>query len=166
VPTGDPHDYLVRRVAFAFLQRETGIRGDLLSWKVLLQGFEYEGARVPLIGPQGIFKPAMLDLPISLTTAPIIEGRPRPYEDEIESGGTIIYRYRGTNPAHPDNVGLRRAMITRTPLIYNFGVTRGHYLPVWPVLIVGDDPSALTFRVEADDPLYTSSISEASGIDT
>ena len=124
--SGAPHDHLVRRAAFDFLKRETGIRGEVLPWNALSQGFVYKGARVPLIGPQGIFKPAILDLPISLTTVPIIEGRPRPYEDEIDSGGTILYRYRGTNPAHPDNVGLRRAMLTKTPLIYNLG---GHPKP-------------------------------------
>ena len=78
MPSSDPHDYLVRRAAFDFLRRETGIRGEVLPWSVLSHGFVYEGTRVPLIGPQGIFKPAILDLPISLTTAPIIEGRPRP----------------------------------------------------------------------------------------
>lgn len=165
MPTRDTQDSLVRSAAFDFLRRETELRGEVLPWSVLSHSFSYHGARVPLIGPQGIFKPAVLELPISITTAPIIEGKPRPYEDEIEAGGAILYRYRGTNPAHPDNVGLRRAMVTRTPLIYNFGVTVGHYLPVWPVFIVGDDPHALTFRVEADDPLYSSTVKEDTDID-
>jgi putative restriction endonuclease len=51
-------------------------------------------------------------------------------------------------------------MVTRTPLIYNFGVTKGSYLPVWPVFVVGDDPRTLVFRVEADDPLYAPIVGE------
>jgi putative restriction endonuclease len=55
----------------------------------------FEGKRVPLISPQGIFKPQILDLPLTIKTAPIIEGRPRPYDDEFEESGLLRYRYRG-----------------------------------------------------------------------
>jgi putative restriction endonuclease len=55
-------------------------------------------------------------------------------------------------------------MTTRTPLIYNFGVTKGQYLPVWPVFVIGDDPQALAFRVEADDPLSALTAGEGSEI--
>ena len=48
----------------------------------------------------------------------------------------IQYRYRGNDPNHRDNVGLRRAMELRVPLIYLFGMVPGQYLPVYPVLIV------------------------------
>jgi putative restriction endonuclease len=37
------------------------------------------------------------------------------------------------------------------PLIYFFGIEKGHYLPTWPVFIVGDDPQNLTFNVSIDD---------------
>lgn len=48
--------------------------------------------RVPLVGPQGIFKPSILDeMPLTITTAPIVEGRERPYEDRVEEGGVILY---------------------------------------------------------------------------
>lgn len=160
MPSANSHDASVRQAAFDFLRRETELRGEVLPWSVLSHGFAYEGTRVPLIGPQGIFKPAVLELPISITTTPVVEGKPRPYEDEIDAGGSIIYRYRGTKPGHPDNVGLRSAMLTRTPLIYNFGVTIGHYLPVWPVFVVGDDPQMLAFRVEADDPVCAARVGE------
>jgi putative restriction endonuclease len=77
---------------------------------VLERGFDFEGTRVPLIGPQGIFKPALLDLPLSFTTVPIVEGQPRPYEDEVGDDGLIRYRYRGTDPQHRDNVWLRTCL--------------------------------------------------------
>lgn len=152
MPSED-HDFRVRRAAFEFLRAQTELLGDVLPWAVLQRGFDFEGRRVPLVSQQGIFKPAILDLPISIrTTPPPLEG-PRPYDDQIDASGRILYRYRGTDARHPENQGLRRAMTTRTPLVYAFGITEGRYLPLWPVFIVGDDPSALAFRIEADDPL-------------
>jgi putative restriction endonuclease len=102
---------------------------------------------VPLLGPQGIFKPAVLpELPLSITTAP--DG---PYDDSFTPAGLLSYRYRGVDPNHRDNVGLREAMRLKTPLVYFHGVVPGQYLAIWPVFIVGDDPSGLTFTVAADD---------------
>lgn len=95
---------------------------------------------------------------------PVVEGRERPYEDEIDPDGLLVYRYRGTNAEHPDNAGLRRAMLRRVPLIYFYGLVPGEYLPVWPVFVVGDLPEALTFRVAVDAPntLWSSDSSGAS----
>ena len=62
---------------------------------ILVQGFDFRGRRIPLIGPQGIFKPAALDLPLSITTAPLVLGSPRPYNDHIGYDGLLKYRYRG-----------------------------------------------------------------------
>ena len=146
------HDAQVRAAAFRFLAEQTLIHGpDGLPWKVLEGGFDFEGVRVPLFvrGP-GIFKPAILDLPLSMTTAPQVEGRARPYEDELSEGGRILYRYRGTDPMHRDNVGLRRAMEAKLPLVYLFGLVPGLYLPTWPAIIVDDDPGRLTFTVQVD----------------
>ena len=35
------------------------IHEDGLQWTLLYRGFDFQGRRVPVIGPQGIFKPAM-----------------------------------------------------------------------------------------------------------
>jgi len=145
-------DSRVRAAAFEFLAEQTRLRGEVLAWETLSRGFDFNGTRVPLVGPQGIFKPSVLtDVPLTIRTAPIVEGRERPYEDRVEEGGVILYRYRGTDPRHPDNVGLRRAMQRETPLVYLYGLVPGRYLPVWPVYIVGDDPQALAFKVAVDD---------------
>jgi putative restriction endonuclease len=145
-------DQRVRLQAFAFLAEQMERHGEVLSRDVLAAGFRFEGTRVPLLDPQGIFKPAILpELPLSLTTVPIVEGQDRPYEDEVGPDGLLRYRYRGTDPAHRDNQGLRRAIARRVPLIYLFGVVPGQYMPVWPIFIVGDDPGALTFTVAVDD---------------
>ena len=145
-------DALVRSAAFAFLTEQTRTRGEVLPYRVLSDGFTWRGTRVPLLGPQGIFKPAVLrQMPLSIATAPEKTGRPRPYEDAVDPDGLLLYRYRGTDPAHRDNIGLRLAMKRRAPLVYLFGIERGWYLPGWPAYVVHDEPSDLTFTVALDD---------------
>ncbi|MGI8775377.1 MAG: HNH endonuclease [Actinomycetota bacterium] len=141
-----------RLAAFNFLEHQVDLHGDVLPRKILQDGFTFEGARVPLMGPQGIFKPAVMqDMPLTITTVPLVPGKEPPYQDEIAEGGLISYKYRGTDPHHRENAGLRRAMQTQTPLIYLFGVIPGYYMPVWPVFIVGDDPKSLSFTVAVDE---------------
>ncbi len=143
----------VRAAAFEFLRKLTEQHGDALPHRKLREGFEHDGVRVPLLGPQGIFKPAaMRGMPLTITTSPVVKGKPRPYDDEITPDGLIVYRYRGTDPNHRENVGLRRAMETRTPLIYLYGLVPGQYAAAWPAYIVGDDPASLTFTVAVDEP--------------
>lgn len=157
----ESHDYAVRLAAFRFLEEQTRHRPDgLVPRSSLQQGFDFRGSRVPLLGPQGIFKPAILDVPLSITTVPPSDRKPRPYDDQIGSDGTIRYRYRGIDAAHPDNRGLHRAMQERQPLVYNYGIVEGLYFPVWPVFVVADDPANLLFHVEVDDPSAALRVSE------
>ncbi len=143
-------DSQVRMKAFEFLDRALTFHGQTLPRALLEKGFDFEGTRVPLLGPQGIFKPAILDVPLSITTVPEKEGRARPYEDAI-TDGLLTYRYRGTDPRHRDNVGLRTAMTRGLPLVYFFGVVEGSYLPVFPARIVGDDSWGLAFKVSLEE---------------
>jgi putative restriction endonuclease len=143
-------DTAVRLAAFEFLGQQSRLYPDTIPRTVLAEGFLFEGRRVPLVGPAGIFKPALLDIPLSVTTVPLLPDRPRPYEDEVDLDGRFVYRYRGTDPTHPDNEGLRRAMERRVPLVYFVGTTIGQYVALWPAYIVGDDPGALSFRIEVD----------------
>src|SRR5215470_8735684 len=111
-------DVRVRMAAFQFLEEQQQLHPDYYPWKVLSDGFTFDGRRVPLLGPQGIFKPAILPrIPLTIATAPEVEGRPRPYEDQFIDKDLLVYRYRGTDPQHHENVGLRLAMQQRTPLI-------------------------------------------------
>lgn len=115
---------------------------------VLSEGFQFEDRRVPLVGPQGIFKPAVCpELPLTITTSP----SGGPYSDSFADDHRLLYSYRGTDPNHRENVGLRECMRRRAPLIYLFGLIPGRYLPIWPVFIVADNPDALCFTVMADD---------------
>lgn len=152
VMTEDDRDRLVRLAAFTFLQDLVNLHGEVLPAGSVRTGFLFQDHRVPLQGPQGIFKPAVMSVPLSITTAPLVAGRERPYDDEV-GDGVLRYRYRGTDPHHRDNVGLRTATKDRLPLVYFHGIAKGQYLAQWPVFITEDDATSLTFTVEVDDPL-------------
>ena len=72
-------DSEVRLAAFEWLKSREIEYGDVLSRQVLQQGFSHKGQRVPLLGPQGIFKPRILpSIPLSITTTP-----KSPYDDSF-----------------------------------------------------------------------------------
>lgn len=139
----------IRHAVFDWLSTQVELYGDVLPRKLIEQGLEYQGNRVPLVGPKGIFKPAVLsDAPLSITTTPN-----SPYNDAFRENSLLSYSYRGTDPAHPDNVGLRNAMQQKIPLVYFHGIIPGKYVAAWPVYIVGDHPERLRFTVAMDDAL-------------
>lgn len=152
-------DSRVRAAAFQWLGQQRELHGEILSRSVLAEGFQFEATRVPLVGPQGIFKPRILSgAPLSITTAP--RG---PYDDSIASG-LLRYAYRGTDPEHPDNRGLRTAMQLRLPLVYLYGLSPGQYAAAWPVFVVGDRRRELFFDVAVDDEQMWGSASPESAI--
>jgi putative restriction endonuclease len=139
-------DQSARFAIFEWLTEQRAREGDVLSWATLKAGATVLGRRIHLLGPQGIFKPAGFELPLSITTSPR-----SPYSDRFESESVLRYSYRGGDAQHPDNVGLRRAMTQRVPLVYFHGIEKGAYLATYPVFVTGDEPGGLTFRVQADD---------------
>lgn len=132
--------------AFRWLTEQSMALGDVFPRSLLEKGFLFEGTQIPFVSPQGIFKPKMLSLPLSITT--VFGG---PYKDSFTKDGLLLYKYRGTDPKHRDNVGLRELMRMNRPLIYFHGIKEGQYLAVWPVYIVGDNPGTLSFKVAVDD---------------
>jgi len=128
-----PLDLAIRLAAFRFLERLSRFHGEALPYQALAAGFEFEGVRIPLLGPQGIFKPQVMDLPLSIMTSPPTPRRPRPYDDGFEADGLIRYRYRGNQSDidHRDNAGLREALRRGTPLVYFHGLFIGKYKAVW-----------------------------------
>ncbi len=148
-------DFQIRTAAFNWLEKQVLLHGDLLPRKILEQGFYFHGQRVTLLGPPGIWKPKALELPISITT--VANG---PYDDVITTKGMLEYRYRGTDPHHRDNVGLRETMRNNIPLIYFLGIEPGKYLAEWPVFIVEDLPQTLIFRVLIDEKSLVESYDE------
>jgi len=145
-------DQKVRLTAFQWLGKEVDLCGsEVLPRTLLMQGFELEDQRIPLMSQQGIFKPRVLqEIPLSITTTPS-----GPYDDQVKDDHIILYRYRGTDPQHPENIGLRTAMLRHTPLVYFYGIVPGQYMAIWPVFIVGDQPDALAFEVAVDDLSYS-----------
>ncbi|MDN5764576.1 MAG: HNH endonuclease [Humibacillus sp.] len=115
-----------------------------------IKDFRFDGAPLPLMDLQrGIRKPAVLEAALSFRTVYRPEGADRPYEDAVGVDGLIRYKYRGTDPDHPDNRALRVAMNRRLPLIWFFGVGTARYLPTYPVFIIKEEPNELQFVVDA-----------------
>jgi len=48
-------DQRVRLAAFQWLRAQMDVHGEVLPRSILAQGFMFDGRRVPLLGPQGIF---------------------------------------------------------------------------------------------------------------
>jgi len=139
-------DWLVRQAAFRFVEQLAEQHNGVVPWGALVNDFNFQGQRVVLIGASGIWKPAQLELPISIQTSPS-----DPYSDSPGPDGLLHYRYQGTDPSNRWNVGLREVMNLGRPLLYFRAVEKGWYTPLWPLVIVGDNPSALTFTMACED---------------
>lgn len=136
----------IRLAVFQWLEEQTRF-DDVLDWSTLLNGFTFEGQRISLVGQQGIWKPKVFEfIPLSIRTSYQSD-----YRDGVTADGLLYYRYRGTDPRHRDNAGLREAMHKQVPLVYFHGLVPGKYLSAWPVYIVGEDPVNLAFVAALDD---------------
>lgn len=138
-------DRWIRSRAFDWLAEQVSFHGDVLPRELLAAGFALNGVRVPLVGPQGIFKPKVMLAPLSITT--VLKG---PYDDSFGEDGLLRYRYRGVDPNHHENRGLRYVMEEALPLAYFHGIVSGKYWVTWPVFVVADDPSSLTVTVDLE----------------
>jgi putative restriction endonuclease len=139
-------DLEIRLAAFDWISKQAKIHRDVLPRELLREGFEFQGHRIPLVSPQGIFKPKLCDLPLTITST--LKG---PYDDYYGPDGFLHYKYRGDNTQHRDNVGLREALRNNISLIYLRSIMPGKYTAFWPIYIVGDDPASLTFKVALDN---------------
>ena len=141
-------DLDIRLHAFRWLDDLRSHEGDVLARTTLLSGFDHGGVRIGLMSPaQGIWKPAACSLPLSVATT--VGG---PYADAFDrDSGRIRYSYRGTDPQHRDNRGLRTAMQDRVPLVYLHAVEAGQYLAFYPAFVTQDEPALLRFWVQVDD---------------
>ena len=139
-------DGSIRRAVFDWLTEQRVEHGEALS-RISLLNWKLNDHRIPLLGPQGIFKPAVCELPISVTT---VAGGP--YADNFDARtGTVRYAYRATHPDHRDNVLLRRVAAERVPLVYFHGIEPGRYVAIYPAFVVDDDRAALMFTLQVDD---------------
>lgn len=144
------------------VEGENALRVEAMKWLdgreqprvdyAWLSTFEYDGQRVPLMDRQrGIRKPAGMAAALAIRTTFTSPGQTPPYADAVGADGLQRYKYRGDDPAHPENVALRRALELNLPLIWFVGVASGLYEPIYPVWVVGDDPSQLEFALALDE---------------
>lgn len=142
---GRSRELSIRLRAFEWLAEQQLVHGDVLPRALLARGVETEEGYIPLVSPQGIFTPRGFNYPLTITT--VADG---PYPDRFLDEDRLLYKYRGTDPQHRDNVLLRNAKRDEVPLIYLLGVAAGQYFPIFPIFVVGDDPRTLEFTVVAD----------------
>jgi putative restriction endonuclease len=122
---------------------------EVLSFEDLAS-FTYAGQRIPLMDRQrGIRKPASLDTALSIRTTFTPPGATPPYADAEGSDGFLRYKYRGTDPEHPENVALRRCLERRLPLIWFIGIGAG-YVAKYPVYLIDDERRQLQFAIAVD----------------
>jgi putative restriction endonuclease len=147
---GDDLDTRMRLAMFAHLDRVTaahpgGVPSDVVN------SFVFDGRPLRLIVQPGIRKPAQLAAALTIRTTFTPDGGDAPYQDGFDEDGTLRYKWRGTDPTHPDNRALREAMARRAPLAYFSPVARGVYQPFFPVYLVEEDPLRHEFAVDLGD---------------
>lgn len=140
-------DFQIRLAAFEWLRKVIEMYGEVLEYSFLKTGFEFKGSNICMIGQTGIWKPKQCQYPISVMTS--VKGI---YNDQYdENDEYIVYKYRGENPHHHDNVGLRNLMIHNLPLIYYKGISKGKYMPIFPVYIHHDDQKNLQVLLQVEE---------------
>jgi len=135
----------IRFNIFEWLRTRSTFNGGSFTRNDLTYGYSFQGKTIHLMGPQGIWTPKGFEAPISITTT--TEG---PYDDGLLDDGILHYSYRGTDPQHRDNRGLRVAYQKRIPLIYFKAIMPGIYNAVWPIFILRDNPDALNVEAAID----------------
>jgi putative restriction endonuclease len=153
----DQEEIEFREAAFAWI-RARQLRTPFFTREDLSQ-FEYKGTKHRLIGPfTGIWKVTSLsDSAIAISTAYVPDGSPRPYEDGEGVDGLQRYKWRGTDPSHSDNRGLRRAMERHLPILWLVGIgyvpgTREQlFEPRFPVYLIGEEQAEHQFVVGLEE---------------
>lgn len=152
----DP-DHALRLAANDAARRLSHRYDDIVPLSELRRGFIFEGERVSFGSFQrGIYRarrqlgPAAL----TLTTAPTVPGKPRPYDDELDAETrTIVYHYRDGPIDQPDNRALRAAYEQQAPLVYFHGLAPSQYMVLQPVFVTGDNPGARVVTLEVGLPV-------------
>jgi putative restriction endonuclease len=155
----DSLDSRMRMAAFEHVRR-LGLVSDCIASRDLLEGFQFEGQRVPLVNHQrGIFKPKQMHYLLSIRTV-----FPRPgarvwYDDQrrvhrqlYESDDFVDYAFMGVDPDAADNRWLRDAFEHRIPIIYFLGIAPSLYTAVVPAYIAAWNRSLLKASVGFGDP--------------
>jgi putative restriction endonuclease len=145
---GLAYEVAVRDAAEAWL---TGCREQGVEWFTRDDCFPIPGGTMRLMAAQqGIWKPRQLEGALSVSTVFTPLGQQRPYDDSIGKDGLGRYKWRGTNPDHSENRALRFAMKNELRLIWFQGFAPGLYAALFPVYLIGEEPSNHQFVVAVD----------------
>lgn len=154
-------------------QQEPAIRQHAMEWLRMLTHdgekplshpeiieYAFQGRTISLKGTQGIWTPEGFSAPISIRTTYTRPGETPPYADEAGSDGLLRYAWRGTDPEHRDNRGLRKAMQEQIPLIWFLGITDQYpreFNVMAPVYLIAEEPAQHRFVLgfSADDQPLT-----------
>jgi putative restriction endonuclease len=96
---------------------------------------------------KGIWNPHDLVATLSVVSAP--DG---PYDDREVQGGLFRYSYRAGSISG-DNTKLRRAHELELPIILLRKIAPGVFVPIFPVYVIADDPTAREFVFAIDESL-------------
>lgn len=161
LPHAVPHTVLMAKLSWA---EDLELRQSAMNWleqrthdgsipihKEDFKEFEYHGKYLPLRNPQmGIHKPKGMNAALSITTTYTTPGNSRPYADEIGPDGAPRYKWEKTDPSYYTNASLRLAMQRRLPIIWFWGIGESLYDAIFPVFLVGEEPSLHQFIVSVD----------------
>lgn len=139
-------DALFRKAAFEHIANLSQLYDARLPMRELRKGFQFRDETVHLVSGRGIHKPRQMKLPLTITTI-----HNSPYDDSFSGDNYVSYKYQGTDPQARDNQLLREVFQRKLPLIYFHGLDEGLYMALWPVFVLADSPSTLTFTVACDD---------------
>ena len=147
----DP-DLALRQAAITRVGELQQAYDDLVPLTALREGFVFRDRRIPFSSFQkGIHRAREMQGPaaLSVLTAAPKEGKPPPYEDELDvEGGVILYHYRAGAVDLADNRALAAAHELQSPLIYFKGMAPGQYLVVAPVFVRENDPAERVVLLE------------------
>jgi putative restriction endonuclease len=112
-----------------------------------LRKFTVDGVRVPLSAQQGIFKPALLNEPLSIRSA-----LDSPYNDPLD-GARVRYAFAPESREY-ENDGLKRCRDEQLPLIYLVQTKpkpNTEYIVFAPVFVSGWDDGAREFFIDLSE---------------
>jgi putative restriction endonuclease len=119
-----------------------------------LTEFIFEGTRLPLKDRvRGIWKPAVMQSALSITTTYRPPGVKRPYEDLISAEDYLLsYKWDGKNEEQATNRAVRAAMHTKAPLIWFSGVGKGVFKAIFPVFVLREEKASRQFLIDVGSP--------------
>src|SRR3954447_2945744 len=135
-------------MAMAYVAERAEQAGGVVT-RAELEAFTYAGEQLRLIDySRGIRNPRQLAATLSILSQP--NG---PYDDVETEDGLLRYAYRAGDPNGGDNRKLRRAAELGVPLILLRGIAPGVFVPVFPVYVVGDNPTDRYVEIAVDESL-------------